>query len=134
MPEFLAISLTLPFIIASSTAELFIFKLVEEAIINGNVKDIAKNSGNELYEAAKTINPEVEENLQALKALSPEFCQMTGSGSTCFAMYSEYEMATWAHSKLKKKYGDRVEVIATYDPKELTFFDKLFNFFPPEED
>lgn len=107
---------------------------VERALISGDVKAIAANSGNDLYLAAKTINPEIEENLNALKSLSPDFCQMTGSGSTCFAMYSEYEMATWAYSKLKRKYSGRVEVLDTYNPKALSFFDKLFNLYPPEQD
>lgn len=104
----------------------------EECLKKGDLTALSKVSGNDLYMPATLLNPEIKENLQALKSLSPEYACMTGSGSTCFAMYKEYEMASWAHSKLKKAYGDRVEILSSFDPTKLTFFDKLFNVYPGE--
>ena len=105
---------------------------VIEGIVNEDLALIGANCGNDLYLPAKELNPEIEENLNALRGLSPAVCGMTGSGATCFAMYDHYEMARWAESKLKKKYGKRVEVLSFYNPNALGFFDKFFGFFPPE--
>ncbi len=106
--------------------------MVERGIIDGDLALVSKYTGNHLYAPAIKLNPEIEENLNALKYLSPDLCFMTGSGATCVAMYNHREMATWAHSKLKKKYGSRVEVLSFYNPDELSAFDKLFGFTPPE--
>lgn len=106
--------------------------MVEKGVLNGDLALVNKYAGNHLYQPAKKLNPEIEENIEALKSLSPEFCFMTGSGSTCAAMYHHREMAAWAKSKLKKKYGNRVEVLSFYNPDALTPFDRLFGFIPPE--
>jgi 4-diphosphocytidyl-2-C-methyl-D-erythritol kinase len=106
--------------------------MVEKGIIDGDLALVSKYTGNDLYNPAVKINPEVEENLNALKDLSPELCFMTGSGATVVAMYNHREMATWAHSKLKKKYGKRVEVLSFYNPDELSALDRLFGYIPPE--
>ncbi|MBQ3234614.1 MAG: hypothetical protein IJA97_00470 [Clostridia bacterium] len=106
--------------------------LVIEGIQKGDLSLISKNCGNHLYEPAIKLNPEIEKNLNALKALSPEVCGMTGSGSSCFAMYESYEMASWAISKLKKTYGKHVELLSFYNPDALSIFDKMFGFFPPD--
>lgn len=105
----------------------------ENYLKSGDLTALSKVSGNDLYMPAIILNPEIKENLQALKSLSPEYACMTGSGSTCFAMYKEYEMASWAHAKLKKTYGDRVEILSSFNPNKLTFFDKLFNSYPSED-
>ncbi len=106
--------------------------MVEKGIIDGDLSFVQKYAGNDLYASAVKLNPEVEENLNALKELSPELCFMTGSGATCVAMYNHREMASWAKSKLKKKYGHRVEVLSFYNPDALSPFDRLFGFIPPE--
>ena len=93
---------------------------------SGDIKSLSKFGGNDLCLPACKLNVEVEKNLQALYSLSPDYACMTGSGSTCFAMYKEYEMASWAYSKLKKTYLDRVEILSSFDPSKPTFFDKLF--------
>lgn len=91
---------------------------VEKAIINGDLSSIAKFGGNDLYLPAKELNLDIERNLNALKSLSPEVCFMTGSGSACFAIYKEYEMASWAYSKLKKQYKDMVDLLYLAPPTE----------------
>ena len=52
---------------------------------------------------------------------------MTGSGSTVFAMYEDLEMAKWALSKLKRRYGNKVEILKTHNLSNLSLFDVLFN-------
>ena len=99
---------------------------VEKALIDGDLDKIATLGGNDLTIPATKLNSEIDNNLNALKSLSPTVCFMTGSGSTCFSMYSEYELASWAFNKLKKQYGDRVELLYAIDPSNLTFFDNLF--------
>ncbi len=100
---------------------------VETAVINCDLQTIQAYGGNDLTTPAVKLNGEIEKNMQALKSLSPEVCFMTGSGSTCFSMYKEYEMATWAYSKLKKTYGKKVELLFSVDPSRSTFCDAFFS-------
>ena len=50
---------------------------------------------------------------------------MTGSGSTVFSLYDSYEMASWAYSLLKKKFGKSVELLETHNPKRIPLIEKL---------
>lgn len=102
---------------------------VLKAISLGDLKSLSKFGGNDLYLPAIKLNGEIEKNLQSLYSLSPDYACMTGSGATCFSMYKEYEMASWAYSKLKKAYGDRVELLSSFDPSKPSFFDKLFKLY-----
>ena len=106
----------------------------EKALLNGDIIALSHMACNDLYLPASTLNPEIKENLTALNNLNPEFASMTGSGSTCFSMYKDYELASWAYAKLKKEFGDRVELLSTFDPSKLSFFDKLLGFYPYEKD
>lgn len=106
---------------------------VVEALQQGDLSLLNDYACNDLYVPAKTLNEEVEKNLNILKSLNPEFASMTGSGSTCFAMYSSYEMASWACDKLKKTYGNKVELVYYYDPSSKSFFDRLLDFFDPKK-
>ena len=96
------------------------------SIQTGDLKALSKFGGNDLSLPACKLNMEVEKNLQALYSLSPDYACMTGSGSTCFAMYKEYEMASWAYSKLKKDYTGKVELLSSFGPTKPTFWGKLF--------
>ena len=89
---------------------------VISAIKNHSIEEMVGKTGNALTGAAIKLNDEVKENLSALLALSPQVADMTGSGATVFAMYDSYEMASWALSKLTKKYGKRAELLYTYNP------------------
>ena len=99
---------------------------VISALQNGNLEDIRRYGGNDLTKPAIALNIEIAKNLSALKELCPEVCFMTGSGSTCYAMYDSYEMASWATDKLKSKYKGRVELLYTYNPQKLTAIEKFF--------
>lgn len=99
---------------------------VISALQEGNLGEIAKFGGNDLTSSALSLNAEIETNLNALKELSPTVCFMTGSGSTCYAMYDSYEMASWALEKLKPRFNDNVELLYTYNPYKITLIDKFF--------
>ena len=101
---------------------------VVEAIKQGDLSLLSSNACNDLYLPATKLNEEVEKNLNILKSLNPEYASMTGSGSTCFAIYSNYEMASWACDKLKKTYGNKVELVYYYNPERKSFFDRLSDF------
>lgn len=97
------------------------------AIKESNFESIYKNVKNELTNSAIAVNGEVLENINALKELSLSNVSMSGSGSTVFSICENIEMANWAYGKLKKKYGDRVEVLSSYDFKKPLIIDSIFN-------
>ncbi|MDE7158314.1 MAG: hypothetical protein K2N74_01950, partial [Clostridiales bacterium] len=74
-----------------------------ELINAGNDEWAAKLFGNDLYEAASSLNPEVREAYLAVKGFSPLGASMTGSGSACFAMFETQELCTWAKSRYRGK-------------------------------
>lgn len=57
---------------------------------------------NDLYPAAKSILPEIENALEFYKSLSPKVCLMTGSGSTVYAVFETKELCDWATDKVRK--------------------------------
>lgn len=66
---------------------------------SGNAEWAAKWFGNDLYEAAKSLEPEVEESYLALKGFSPWGVSLTGSGSASFAVFPTRELCEWAKSR-----------------------------------
>lgn len=100
-------------------------KLVE-GLKNNDLSCLDNNVNNALYNSAIKLNGEVKKNLEALKSLSPKWCAMTGSGSTVFAIYDSYEMASWAVDKLKKQ-NLNVELLKNYDYKKAKLLDLLFD-------
>ena len=94
-----------------------------KGLIEGDFDKISSNVKNALTIPAKKLNAEIEENINELNKLSPEVVGMTGSGSTVFIAYPNYEFASWAYEKLYKKFGDRVELLYTVDPKDFYLFD-----------
>lgn len=102
---------------------------VEKAILGGDFELLSTCTGNSLLKPAISLNKEIEENLLELEKLNPSCYGMTGSGSTVFALYDSYEMASWAHSLLKKKFKNRVELLETYNPKRLSLIEKLLGFY-----
>ena len=77
-----------------------------ELLNAGNEEWAAKLFGNDLYEAAASLNPEVREAYLAVKGFSPLGASMTGSGSACFAMFETQELCSWA----KSRYTGRARV------------------------
>ena len=100
---------------------------VKALLESGNIDGIKAGDYNALTKSAILINSEIQQNLQSLGNLSPSFYGMTGSGSTVYAMYENLEMALWAHSKLKNKYGSNVEVLTSHDLSSVPIFDLIFN-------
>ena len=101
---------------------------IDELIKGIETIDFTKFDGNiknGLLNSSIKLNEEIKTNLDAIKNLSPSYYSMTGSGSTVFAIYENLEMARWAHQKLKKKYGDSVELLSSYDPNKPYFLDSL---------
>ncbi len=97
-----------------------------EGLTNGDISSLDNNVKNALYDSAIRVNKEVELNLNAIKALSPRWCGMTGSGSTVFAIYDNCEMASWAEDKLKRQKFN-AELLTSYDNKNANVFDILFD-------
>ncbi len=99
------------------------------AVESENLSLLKGSIGNSLEKSACLLNEEVALNLQNVKNLSPDVYGMTGSGSTVFVMYDSYEMASWAYSKLKKIYANRIDLVETYNPDRVTLIDKIMSYF-----
>ena len=80
----------------------------------GNYEWAAKIFGNDLSDAAISLNAEVQETLLALKYLSPLGAGMSGSGSACYAAFPTRELCEWAKSRYRGK--GRVYVVKSVDP------------------
>lgn len=83
---------------------------------SGNYEWAAKLFSNDLYEAAKSLRPEVGEALSALRQFSPWGAGMTGSGSGVFAVFETRELCAWAKSRYRGRC--RAYVLDTIDPGE----------------
>ena len=94
-------------------------------LISGDIDKISKNINNALKDSAVILNAQIKENINEIQSLSPKIVSMTGSGSTVFAMYENYEFASWAHDKLAKKHGEKVQLLTTVNPKEFSLIDFL---------
>jgi 4-diphosphocytidyl-2-C-methyl-D-erythritol kinase len=57
-----------------------------EAIGRGNLRELSREMTNRLSEGAKKLAPPVDEILESLWRLGLRTCQLTGSGSACFAI------------------------------------------------
>ncbi len=73
---------------------------VERAIESG--EDFFDEINNGLYNSAKEINKEVEENLELMKSFSPLATNMSGSGATVFGIFKTEKECKEVAQKLKK--------------------------------
>lgn len=69
----------------------------------GNAVWAANSFGNDLYEAAVSLEPRVRDALTEAKSFSPLGAGMTGSGSAVFALFETRELAEWARSRYRGK-------------------------------
>lgn len=76
------------------------------ALESANINELGKNLSNDLYIPAKTLVPEIENNLEELKKYS--FAVMTGSGSCTYAVFDTKKERNACYKKLKEKYKDRL--------------------------
>lgn len=65
-----------------------------------------QNCKNDLYPAAKSIEPAVGTAFEAVSSLSPSVTFMTGSGSTVCGIFPTEQLARWAVDKLKQSGFD----------------------------
>jgi 4-diphosphocytidyl-2-C-methyl-D-erythritol kinase len=72
--------------------------------INDEIPTSKLSIQNDLYNAARIINPEIEKIISRLKEMDPLFTSMTGSGSVCFAGFKDQDKAIKAHTTLKREY------------------------------
>lgn len=75
-----------------------------EAYRGMGVEEAARLFGNDLYESARSLNPDVAEAVTILKSFSPLGASMTGSGSAAFALFETRELCEWAKSRYKGKF------------------------------
>ncbi len=59
---------------------------------------------NDLYEPAKSLNPDVEKALLEARSFSPLGVNMTGSGSAVYALFDTRELRDWAYSRYQGKF------------------------------
>ena len=64
----------------------------------------ARLFGNDLSEAAASLNPEVMTALSEARSFSPLGAGVTGSGSAAFAVFETRELSEWAKSRYRGKF------------------------------
>ncbi len=72
-----------------------------EALSRMDASEAARYFGNDLTEAAVSLNPQTGEALRELRYLSPRGVSMTGSGSAAFALFDTRELCEWAKSRYR---------------------------------
>ena len=71
--------------------------------------------GNDLTEAAVSLNPDAGTALAEARSFSPLGAGMTGSGSAAFAVFETEELCEWAKSRYRGKF--RTYVVHGVDPE-----------------
>ena len=79
-------------------------KEAKEAVIACNREDIGASLSNGLYSAAITLNSDVEECYNQLKAFDPLGVNMTGSGSGVYAIFENDQFLRYAKSRYRGKH------------------------------
>ena len=74
------------------------------ALEKGDVREFGGELFNDLYGAAKSINPEIERAMEELKAFDPAGVSMTGSGSAVFALFENEEFCAYAKSRYRGNF------------------------------
>ena len=112
------------------------YRPTSEEFIERLKSDSAKDDDyfNALYPPAAEINPKVKELYEAMKALSPKGCAMSGSGSGVFAIFDSAELCEWAKEKIKKIVKDVfvAESLTKEEMNKRSFFFR--NLYSIEED
>lgn len=88
-----------------------------QAFLRGDYAGMAAAFYNALYAPAKSLNDEVREAYEALRAFSPLGVCMSGSGSAVFAAFETAELCEWAKSRYRGKA--RAYVVRSVDPEAL---------------
>ena len=83
--------------------------LARESLEKGDFLALKNYLKNDLYESAKSLNPQIEQNLNLINL--DKNAVMTGSGSTVFAIYERKKQRDLAYKKLKDKGVIRAQTI-----------------------
>lgn len=81
------------------------------ALKRGEYAGVAKNVYNALERPACLLNEGTARALECLRALSPDACAVTGSGSAVFALFETPELCSWAKDRLKREKKLRTYVL-----------------------
>ena len=81
----------------------------------GSPQWAAKLYGNDLAEAASSLNSDVAAALREARSFSPLGASVTGSGSAVFAVFETAELCEWAKSRYRGKF--RTFTVHAVDPK-----------------
>lgn len=82
----------------------------------GKLKEAAAQFSNDLFDAAKTLNSDVEKALEEAKSFAPLGACMTGSGSGVFALFETEELCRWAKSRYRGRF--RALCVKATEPQE----------------
>ncbi|MFK4824217.1 4-(cytidine 5'-diphospho)-2-C-methyl-D-erythritol kinase [Paenochrobactrum sp. BZR 588] len=63
-----------------------------------------RNTRNDLFKPAETLAPQLQSHLQELAALGADFVQMSGSGATCFAVFSNPDIMKKAKQAIRQAH------------------------------
>lgn len=83
--------------------------LARESLEKGDFLALKNYLKNDLYESAKSLNPQIEQNLNLINL--DKNAVMTGSGSTVFAIYERKKQRDLVYKKLKDKGVIRAQTI-----------------------
>ncbi len=78
-----------------------------ECLKRGDLAALKEKLFNGMTEAAKTLNPQISENLAALTGAGGA-ASMTGSGSATFALFDTEEARDGAYERLRPMYGEKL--------------------------
>ena len=94
----------------------FSSKILEKNFLENSLQEIFKNFNNDLEETAISKAPVIFEILQNLQKFSPIFAKMSGSGSSCFAIFNN-------DIDLQKTYEFFIKNYPNFFVKKVNFFD-----------
>lgn len=83
---------------------------------SGNLKEAARHFRNDLSEAARALNPDVEKAFAEAESFSPLGAGVTGSGSAAFALFETAELCEWAKSRYRGAF--RTICVSVVEPQQ----------------
>lgn len=87
----------------------------ENALVCGNLEEVAHSLNNDLYKAATLLNNGVEEAKAELEEFAPLGVNMTGSGSGVYAVMENEQFIRYLHSRYRGRH--RLIITKTVIPK-----------------
>lgn len=75
-----------------------------KGLVENDLDLIKANCGNDLYDSAVKLLPDLEKVKREMDGLSPRCCFMSGSGSAVVCIFDTVELCMWAKDILQKKF------------------------------